>query len=138
MMPSALKRLFGFEDRFAKRAALRTRLRRYRPQLEAMEDRVVPAVTIVTPLHPAGWTPTATDASFNPDDPAPPPPSSQYVSGPAAPPLGDGSIELAVGPNGDASAQLRNADYDGTLLGDLTALGYSTYVQQDGSGGQAP
>ena len=125
MMPAALKRLFGFEDRFAKRAALR----RYRPRVEGLEDRAVPAVSIVTPANLAGWALTASDG-----DPAPPAPSAQFVFGPDTPPAGDGSIELAVSAAGSDAAQARNASYGGTLLSDLTALSYSTYVQQNNGG----
>jgi hypothetical protein len=60
-----------------------------------------------------------------------------FVSGPATPPLGVGSAEFNVGPIGSGAAQLRNPDYAGTLLSDLTTLKYATYVQQYGSGGQA-
>ena len=61
-----------------------------------------------------------------------------FEQGPATPPLGVGSVELSVGPNGAGAAQLRHPGYQGVKLADLTALSYSTYVDQDGSGGQAP
>ncbi|HWS88075.1 MAG TPA: hypothetical protein VN282_13985 [Pyrinomonadaceae bacterium] len=61
-----------------------------------------------------------------------------FEQGPGTPPLGTGSAELAVGPNGGGAAQLRQPQYGGTKLSDLTALSYSTYVTQFGSGGQAP
>jgi hypothetical protein len=54
--------------------------------------------------------------------------TAQMVAGPASPPLGTGSAELAVGTDGDGGAQMRNANYTGTKLSDLTALSYSTYV----------
>jgi hypothetical protein len=61
-----------------------------------------------------------------------------FVAGPGTPPAGDGSVELRVGSDGNSAAQVRNGDYAGTLLSDLTTLTYNTYVQQDGLGGQAP
>jgi hypothetical protein len=60
-----------------------------------------------------------------------------FVPGPATPPLGTGSAEFRVGPNGDDAAQLRNSAYEGTKLSQLTTLSYSTYVQ-DNLDGQAP
>jgi hypothetical protein len=64
-----------------------------------------------------------------------------WISYPATPPLGVGSAQLSIAQTpgaGDLAAQLRNPNYAGTKLSDLTALSYSTYVQQFGSGGQAP
>ena len=61
-----------------------------------------------------------------------------FESGPAVPPLGTGSVELAVGADGDSGAQVRNTLYAGTRIDELTELRYSTYVDVDGSGGQAP
>ncbi len=61
-----------------------------------------------------------------------------FENGPGTPPLGTGSAELRVGPNGGDFASLRHPGYQGVELADLTALSYSTYVDQDGSGGQAP
>ena len=60
------------------------------------------------------------------------------MNGPATPPCGTGSVELSVGSDGNGAAQLRNVDYHGLDLINLTSLSYSTYVQVDGSGGQAP
>lgn len=57
---------------------------------------------------------------------------------PAPPPLGDGALRLAVGADGADAAQARSANWDGQYLMFLTSLAYWTYVQQDGSGGQAP
>ncbi|HTD81197.1 MAG TPA: right-handed parallel beta-helix repeat-containing protein, partial [Thermoplasmata archaeon] len=42
--------------------------------------------------------------------------------------MGAGSAFLTVGSDGDGGVQLRQPDYTGTLLTDLTALSYSTYV----------
>lgn len=72
----------------------------------------------VTPADPDGWasqtSPTATTA---------------FVEGPATPPLGGGSFELAVGSDGDGAAQLRSTAYHGVALADLSALSYATYVR---------
>jgi hypothetical protein len=59
-----------------------------------------------------------------------------FVEGPATPPLPTGSAQMSVGADGDGAAQLRQTGFAGTKLADLTALGYSTYVQQN-NGGQA-
>lgn len=82
----------------------------------------------VTPSNLQGWQ-TQTSGTGQ---------SVTFEQGPATPPLGVGSVELSVGPNGSGAAQLRHPGYQGTRLADLTALSYSTYVDQDGSGGQAP
>jgi hypothetical protein len=63
--------------------------------------------------------------------------SQSFVSGPPSPPLGTGSIRFQIGPDGDSFETLRQTGYDGTHLSDLTALSYSTYVTQPGSGDQA-
>jgi uncharacterized repeat protein (TIGR01451 family) len=57
---------------------------------------------------------------------------------PAPGPRGDGALRLAVGADGGDAAQARNSSWDGQFLMYLTSLTYWTYVQQDGSGGQAP
>jgi uncharacterized repeat protein (TIGR01451 family) len=57
---------------------------------------------------------------------------------PAPAPMGDGALRLAVGADGGDAAQARSTNWDGQLLRDLSSLTYWTYVQQDGSGGQAP
>ncbi|MEJ0019517.1 MAG: PEP-CTERM sorting domain-containing protein [Acetobacteraceae bacterium] len=62
------------------------------------------------------------------------------VNGPATPPLGTGSANLATGngtTGGDGSSELRNTGYAGTLLSSLTTLSYSTYMTQN-NGQQFP
>ncbi|MBD0369865.1 MAG: hypothetical protein ICV60_03360 [Pyrinomonadaceae bacterium] len=93
--------------------------------------QVCGSTVVVTPASLNGWTisevPTQTDVDF--------------VNGPGTPPLGTGSAQLSIASTpgaGDQAAQLRNPNYAGTKLSDLTALSYSTYVQSFGSGGQAP
>lgn len=86
------------------------------------------ANAVVTPSNLQGWQPTTSGTGQ----------AVTFETGPATPPLGVGSVELSVGPNGAGAAQLRHPGYQGTKLADFTTLGYSTYVDQDGSGGQAP
>jgi len=76
-----------------------------------------------------GWQPRVSGS---------PSPTVRFELGPGTPPLGAGSVEFAIGPNGGASAQMRSTHYNGVSLGDITALIYSTYVSTPGSGGQAP
>jgi hypothetical protein len=64
--------------------------------------------------------------------------SGAFIIGPATPDCGDGSYQLSIGADGDSAAQIRNRTYNGILLADIVELSYSTYVTQDGSGGQAP
>ena len=49
------------------------------------------------------------------------------VHGPATPPLGMGSLQLAVASTADHWS-VYNYDHTGTLLSDITALSYSTYT----------
>jgi hypothetical protein len=49
-----------------------------------------------------------------------------FVSGPATPPLGVGSLQMTTA-DGSAKAQLFNYDYIGTPLADITSLSYSDY-----------
>jgi hypothetical protein len=59
--------------------------------------------------------------------------SGSIVTGPASPPLGTGSANLAAGNGtagggGDGAEELRSTGFVGTKLSDLTALSYSTYA----------
>jgi hypothetical protein len=63
-----------------------------------------------------------------------------FVDGPGAAPLGDGSVQ--VGPltatSGDgAHATIATNAYNGTLLSDLSGLGYSTYTPTGAASGNA-
>lgn len=60
-----------------------------------------------------------------------------FVSGPATPPLGTGSLQFSLGPNGEGKAALLYNGLAGTPLSALTQITYSTYVQNNNSG-QAP
>jgi hypothetical protein len=88
---------------------------------------VLAATVNVTPLNTNGWQTQSSGTA-----------SVTFVTGPGTPPLGIGSAQLAVGADGGSAAQLRNPNYAGTLLSDITALSYSTYAQSGGSGGQTP
>ena len=117
------------------------------------------AASVILTVYPGnleGWqAQTAPGAQPSPSST----PSVTFVAGPKTPPVGSGSAQLSVGSDGGASAQLRHPGYAGTVLptptpepsgtpiGDidypaaadeLTEITYSTYVQQAGSGGQAP
>ena len=52
-----------------------------------------------------------------------------FQTGPAPTPLGTGSARMTVGADGDSFAELRNINYHGVLLSDITTLTYSSYVQ---------
>src|SRR5688572_26630978 len=88
------------------------------------------AQLVVTPSNTQGWTFNTTDASAL----TVPPPASFLAPGFSTPPLGSGSVHLAVGPDGGDNAQARQPGYHGTLVADITALSYSTFTQVDGSG----
>lgn len=81
---------------------------------------------VVTPTTLQGWQ-IQTDTTQ----------TVTFVEGPATPPLPTGSAQLSVGADGDGGAQLRQTNFAGTKLADLTTLSYSTFVQQNNDG-QAP
>jgi hypothetical protein len=88
------------------------------------------ATTTVRPSSMDGW-------AAQTDNPTA---AVTFMNGPGSPPLGSGSAELKTGNGtigGDGAAQLRNVNYAGTKLSDLTELRYSTYVIQN-NGQQAP
>src|SRR4051812_16563293 len=73
------------------------RLRRwFRPDLERMEDRTVPAA--VRPGDLGDWTVNLTGEPLTA--------RAGFVTGPAIPPLGSGSLQLTVGNNGDGIAEV--------------------------------
>jgi hypothetical protein len=55
-----------------------------------------------------------------------PPTAGQFVSGPAVPPLGDGSLRLETA-TGSEKVFLFNFDHVGKEIGDINAISYSTY-----------
>lgn len=61
--------------------------------------------------------------------------SVSFSDGPQS--MGEGSLKLTVGPNGNSLAQLRQSLLGGTRLHDITDVRYSTFVTA-GNGGQAP
>ena len=63
--------------------------------------------------------------------------SIDFVLGPGTPPAGYGSVQFAVGSNGDSYPTLRTSNFNGAKLSNLTALDYWTYVSHTGSGSQA-
>jgi hypothetical protein len=61
---------------------------------------------------------------------------SDFVSGPATPPLGAGSLGQVVGTNGDDATRLRTGNCNGMLLSDVvsTPFSYWTYVTANSIG----
>jgi hypothetical protein len=78
------------------------------------------ATLIVQPQVPQGWFFQTVGGAGT---------AGGYQNGPAAPPLGTGSLHLTVGANGDDYVALRNVNYNGVLLSSLTAMSYDTYIQ---------
>jgi hypothetical protein len=58
-------------------------------------------------------------------------PSITYVSGPSTPPLGTGSVQFAIGADGDNEARLSTTLFTGMLLSDFSEITYWAYVQQN-------
>lgn len=78
-------------------------------------------VQTITASSLGNWTVTTSDSSV----------TSSFVTGPATPPLGAGSAQFQIGPDGDSYIILRDdADIAGTPISALTQLAYSTYQQQ--------
>ena len=65
-------------------------------------------------------------------EPGPDTGTQTYVFGPATPPLGQGSLEFKIGSNNDWSEAVGYTGLNGVGIGatSLSALSYSTYVQQ--------
>ena len=93
------------------------------------------AQTVVSPANLQGWQLQTVPGTV--ESPATPP-STVFETGPVTPPLGAGSLQLSPGSDGDAGAAARNPNFDGVRLDQLTALAYSTYVDQPGTGSEAP
>src|SRR5687767_13254512 len=91
------------------------------------------AQLVVTPSSLQGWQLLPGDGTGNL-----PPPAVYLAPGFETPPLGSGSLHITPGQDGNDNAQARHPGYAGTLLSNLTALSYSTFVEVDGSGGQTP
>ena len=88
----------------------------------------VSAATVVVVSHDGqhGWHSRVTDGAGNPN---PSYGSVTFVTGPAAPPRGVGSLRLQTNPGkGDGSAQMRNTNYAGVRLTSLTELTYYAYL----------
>jgi len=73
--------------------------------------------------QPEGTTPTRNWVLFTRG--ATPPSAGQFVTGPASPPLGDGSLRLETA-NGTEKVFLFNFDHVGKEIGDITEIAYST------------
>ncbi|HKP37939.1 MAG TPA: hypothetical protein VJT71_13865 [Pyrinomonadaceae bacterium] len=85
---------------------------------------VVAATTIVvTPTNMDGWAEDST-----------PPADVQFVQGPGNPPLGSASAQFTVDSTGATDAELRNGNYDGLKLSNITQVDYWTYVTTNGGG----
>jgi hypothetical protein len=84
------------------------------------------ATVVVSPGNMDGWAFATTDS--NGDAATFPGTITQMVTGPAAPPAGIGSAELGTAPgHGDGAAQISTTNFDGTPLGSINSLSYSTY-----------
>lgn len=83
---------------------------------------------LVSPANQNGWTPFTSDPTA----------VVSFRTGPATPPLSSGSVQFDTGADGDQYGIIRHYGYDGTPLGSLTALDYSTITQSVSSTGQAP
>ncbi len=82
------------------------------------------APIFVSPSNLNGWSIFATLANSNtPGGDG----TFNFVTGPATPPIGTGSVHLNTGSSGEQTVQMRNGDWSGTPLSSLTTLGYSTY-----------
>ena len=90
------------------------------------------ATVVVAPGQTDGWT------AVNDTCGAAATGSVSFVTGPASPPAGSGSLQYTVGSNGDSYPRVETGAFNGVALSNLTSLDYYTYVSHPGSGGQAP
>jgi hypothetical protein len=93
------------------------------------------STTVVGPRHLAGWVQQSFDGNTNADLTS----NQKFVTGPATPPRGDGSLrfQLSDGTNPNRVEQFRTPAYDGALLRDVRQLDYSTF-QKANSGNTTP
>lgn len=96
------------------------------------------ADVLVTPANMNGWSVNSRDSSgaVNSNPGA----VGAMVTGPAAPPLGTGSAQLAAGngtAGGDGAEELSTAGYTGVALSSITSLTYWTYDTKN-NGSQFP
>jgi hypothetical protein len=95
------------------------------------DNDAAPNVKVIRPGGLQGWTQEHTTCGAAGTG------SQAFVVGPATPPVGEGSLQYLIGANGDSFETIRNPDLGDTRIDALSNLSYSTYVTQDGSGGQA-
>jgi hypothetical protein len=91
-----------------------------------LAGRIAVAETVVSPGNMGDWAFAQTDSSG--DILANGTGVATMVTGPATPPLGVGSAQLATGSGaGDGASQITSTGYAGVALSSLTALSYSAY-----------
>jgi hypothetical protein len=89
------------------------------------------ATAAITPTSIAPWTNVSYQydddncGAYQADDTTP---DQTFVTGPATPPSGTGSLKFVIDTAGEQQL-FRTAAYNGTLLSDIDALSYSTYVE---------
>lgn len=90
------------------------------------------AIVVVTPDNLGSWQrgPLLSPCSLFPGD-------LEFVSGPATPPLGTGSLQIGIGPSSPLVTFFSRV-LDNVPVGDITALRYSTYVASATPPGSAP
>lgn len=104
--------------------------------------RLADPAVVVSPGYPHGWdvvtNKTAvgpyTAASSNPSSTA----SHMFRAGPGRPPLGEGSLELAVGSAGTSRVAAMPPGLAGSHLDSLDRVTYDTYLIQVGIHGATP
>lgn len=109
--------------------------------LALVVETALAATIVVSPQNMAGWTISNFDAVTNTATPGTTTSGTftNFVVGPATPPLGIGSLHEHVGTNGNDAARLTYGGLNGTPISTLAQmpLSYWTYVTAPGSGGQA-
>lgn len=90
------------------------------------------ATTVVHPGDLDGWQISTIDDGDGTNTA-----STAFVTGPATPPLGQGSLQLSLGADGGDAAQAANTRYHGVRVADVGGLSYATHVAPGGTG-QAP
>jgi hypothetical protein len=96
------------------------------------------ADVVVSPAHMGDWAFANSDENGTVGANATG--NGQMVNGPATPPLGNGSANIATGngtSGGDGAEILANSGYEGVALSSITTLSYSTYMTSN-NGQQMP
>jgi hypothetical protein len=90
---------------------------------------VFASIVVVDPANPEGWVFSQDSGSTG---------AGSFVTGPATPPLGQGSAQLSVTNSASSEILFKNFTNDGMALSNITGLSYQSYVASAATSDQSP